>query len=151
MLPIAARTTGDVMLVRGPDPLETLPRSIRKPPLFKVGRWVACPLSERGARPDVTRLEVVLWLPVAEKPGTLPTWDDVTAALGPPQSVGPLTLPTVALRALAPEHLDASPTGAERVTMTGTIYPTRGFEGHGSMMARSVRLPGGLLVTLSTT
>ncbi len=139
------------MLVRGPDPLETLPRSIRKPALFKVGRWVACPLSERGAKPDVTRLEVVLWLPVAEKAGALPTWDDVAAALGRPQSVGPMTLPAIALRALVPQHLDASPAASERVTMTGKVYPTRGFEGHGSTMARAVRLPGGLLVSLSTT
>ncbi len=151
MMDISALAKDDVLLVRGPDPLETLPRSIRKPPLFKVGRWVACPLSERGAKPGVTRLEVVIWLPVAEKAGLLPNWDDVGVALGRPQEVGPLTLPAVAWHALAPEHLAVSPTGAERVTMTGKVYPTRGFEGHGSTMARAVRLKGGLLVTLSTT
>ena len=151
MMSVGALPKGDVMLVRGPDPLETLPRSIRKPPLFKVGRWVACPLLERGAKPGATRLEVVLWLPVAEKAGPLPTWDEVGVALGRPRAVGPLTLPAVAWRALAPDHLEVSPTGSERVTMTGKVYPTRGFEGHGSTMARAVRLKGGLLVTLSTT
>ena len=68
------------MLVRGPDPLETLPRSIRRPPLFKLGRWVACPLSE-SAKPGATRLEVILWLPVGDG-GDRPGWDDVAVALG---------------------------------------------------------------------
>lgn len=140
----------DVMLVRGPDPLETLPRSIRRPALFKVGRWVACPLAERGAKPHVTRLEVVLWLPVAEQAGVLPSWDEVSSALGRPQDVGPLTVPAIAVHALVPQHVAAGATGA-RITMTGRVYPTRGFEGHGSTMARAVRLPDGLLVALATT
>ncbi|HVV84128.1 MAG TPA: hypothetical protein VHE35_13730 [Kofleriaceae bacterium] len=138
------------MLVRGPDPLETLPRSIRRPRLFKVGRWAACPLSERGARPGKTRLEVVMWLPVGDSDDGLPTWKDVAAVLGPPLPAGPLTLPRAALEVVAPD-VTAVPVDDERVTITGDVYPSRGFEGHGSTMARSVRLNGGLLVTLSTT
>ena len=140
-----------VMLVRGPDPLETLPRSIRRPSLFRLGRWVASPLSERGAKPGMTRLEVAIWLPVAEQPGDLPTWADVAGALGQPQALGPLTLPLDALEALAPEHLAETTPEGDRVTVTGPIYSSRAFEGHGSTMARAVRLDGGLLVTLSTT
>ena len=139
------------MLVRGPDPLETLPRSIRRPPLFKIGRWVASRLREGGDKPGATRLEVVMWLPVDDHGGELPTWAQVASALGRPQALGPLTIPRAALQALAPEVVAGASLETERVTVTGDVYPTRGFEGHGSTMARSVRLAGGLLVTLSTT
>ena len=140
---------GGCMLVRGPDPIETLPLSIRRPSLFKSGRWVAVPLADQGSG-VVTRLEVAMWLPVGEDGG--PDWDDVTSALGRSHSVGPLTLPRVALDALLPE-LDApvTPQARDRVTVSGPVYPSRAFEGAGSTMARAVRLTGGLMVTLSTT
>lgn len=144
------RAPEPMMLVRGPDPLETLPRSIRRPRLFKAGRWVAYPLPGRGAKPGATRLEVVLWLPVGEEPGEL-TWDEVGAALGRAVEEGPLTLSREALLAVAPQHVADLPPAGERVTVTGDVYPARGFEGHGSTMARAVKLPGGLLVTLHTT
>jgi hypothetical protein len=150
-------------LVRGPDPLETLPRSIRRPALFRAGRWVACPLPESG-RPGVTRLEVVLWLPVASTgdderpdaaasgpPSGLPTWDEVAVALGRPLEPGPLTVPRSALEALTPGLLAGARVECDRATVVGDIYPSRGFEGHGSTMARAARLDGGLLVALSTT
>jgi hypothetical protein len=145
------------MLVRGPDPLETLPRSIRRPPLFKVGRWVASPLPEAAVLPGSVRLEVALWLPVADGPARgdderTPTWDQVAIAVGRSASMGPLTLRWDALEALAPELTRQPATRRDdRVTMHGPIYPSRGFEGHGSTMARAVRMPGGLLVTLATT
>lgn len=138
-----------MMLVRGPDPLETLPRSIRRPPLFKLGRWVACPLAE-SAKPGSTRLEVILWLPVGDG-GDRPGWDDVAVALGRPLPTGPLTLPAEALDALAPGQPAEARADGDRVTVQGEVYPARSFEGHGSMMARAVRLTGGLLVSLSTT
>jgi len=137
------------MLVRGPDPIETLPRSIRRPGIFRSGRWVAVPLADQGAG-VVTRLEVAMWLPVGA-PGA-PSWDDVTGALGRAHSIGPLTLPQVALDALLPAHDESiTPQEGGRVTLSGPIYPSRAFEGAGSTMARAVRLGGGLMVTLSTT
>lgn len=144
------------MLVRGPDPLETLPRSIRRPPVFKVGRWVASPLPERGDKPEAKRLEIVIWIPVGDEPGELPTWDEVAVALGRSSSVGPLTVRLDALAAVAPPEVVAAgdPAGAVeegRVTLRGEVYPSRAFEGHGSTMARAIRLEGGLLVWLSTT
>lgn len=137
-------------LVRGPDPLETLPRSIRRPALFRTGRWVASPLPE-SAQPGVTRLEVVMWLPVADLAGELPSWVEVTAMLGPPQPPGPLTVPLPALEVLVPELLPIARVEGRRATVLGDVYPSRGFEGHGSTMARVVRVDGGLLVALSTT
>lgn len=137
------------MLVRGPDPLETLPRSIRRPTIFRSGRWVAVPLADQGDS-SVTRLEVAMWLPVGE-PGE-PSWDEVTAALGRSQSIGPLSLPRISLDALLPARDESSRAPQPgRVTVSGPIYPSRAFEGAGSMMARAVRLDGGLMVTLSTT
>lgn len=139
------------MLVRGPDPLETLPRSIRRPSLFRSGRWVACPLPE-SAKPGVTRLEVVMWLPVGDVDGDeLPTWGAVAAALGAPQPVGPLTVPLRALEALTPALLSVARVEAQRATVLGDVYPSRGFHGHGSTLARAVRVDGGLLVGLATT
>jgi hypothetical protein len=140
------------MLVRGPDPIETLPRSIRRPALFKVGRWVASPLPERGDKPEAKRLEVVMWLPVDDDDDELPSWDDVTATLGRSSSIGPLTVPVEALAAVAPDEVAAGATPeGDRVTLRGEVFPSRAFEGHGSTMARAIRLPGGLLVWLTTT
>lgn len=140
------------MLVRGPDPLETLPRSIRRPSLFRVGRWAASPLSDAGDKLGATRLEVLIWLPIGDEAGELPTWDEVAAALGRSSSIGPMTVRVDALSAVAPDELAArvAPDG-DRVTLRGQVYPSRAFEGHGSTMARAIRLTGGLLVTLSTT
>jgi hypothetical protein len=147
---MAAESRGALMLVRGPDPLETLPRSIRRPSLFRSGRWVACPLPE-SAKPDVTRLEVVMWLPVADDDGELPSWDEVAAALGAPQPAGPLTVPLRALEALTPALVPVARVEAQRATVLGAVYPSRGFHGHGSTLARAVRVDGGLLVALATT
>lgn len=149
--PRAADRAGDaVMLVRGPDPLETLPRSIRRPSLFRAGRWVACPLPE-SARTGVTRLEVVMWLPVGDAPGHLPTWRDVASALGAAQPAGPLTVPLPALEVLLPALLPEAQVHDRRATVVGTVYPSRAFHGHGSTLARAVRAGDGLLVSLATT
>jgi hypothetical protein len=137
------------MLVRGPDPLETLPRSIRRPRLFRAGRWVACPLPE-CAKADVTRLEVVMLLAVGDDEPGAPSWQEVCDTLGPPQPTGPLTVPLQALEALAPALVAAARVDERRATVIGAVYPSRGFEGHGSTMARAVRVDGGLLVGLST-
>ncbi len=142
------------MLVRGPSDLSALRDRIPIPPRLR-GRWAAGrrrPRAVAGYEPSP--MELVLWIPVAEvgagQGDDAPSWDEIARVVGAEGPPATIAVHVDAARALAPTHLAAMPAEGFELRATGPRYPAAVFEGGGFAGGRAVRVPGGLLVGLTS-
>lgn len=101
---------------------------------------------------EPANLEIVMWFPIRDDgaDGDGPTWETVTAEVGPSREAADVAINREALAALLPGRTEPPPWGATCVRVHGPVYAATLFEGGGYGHGRAVRVEGGLLVAVAT-